>query len=243
MTTNTFNPEELELLAAGYVLDDLDEAEKAQVEELIRTNPAMVEQIRQSIAVMEILAADVPPSSTSLNLKNKIIQAFVKEKNELKTISESENLAVKSLRKTTINLSNWFLDEFEAGWQKAAGLLSTPTLTPAFRHSGISGEKTIGQKTITIGPDRTTIILILTVTQTSLSDRDVTIEVKPSSEPEFLPQELQIQILDGEGNPAMEATTSENNKNIKFEFSGIVGETFSLKVICGDDSVSENYDL
>ncbi len=50
MTMNTFNSDELELLAAGYVLDDLDEAEMAQVEQLIQSSPAMREQIQQSLA-------------------------------------------------------------------------------------------------------------------------------------------------------------------------------------------------
>ena len=94
MTMTTFSSDELELLAAGYVLDDLDEAEMAQVEQLIQSSPAMREQIRQSLAVMGILATDAPQISPPVGLKDKITQAF-EEKDLGKIVFESENVPVK----------------------------------------------------------------------------------------------------------------------------------------------------
>ena len=141
MEINTFNSEELELLAAGYVLDDLDEAEMAQVEQLIQSSPAMREQIRQSLAVMGMLTGDANPVSPPVGLKNKIRQTFDREKG---------NVPLKSREKTIINLENWFQEIFEAGWQMATELLETPTFTPAFRNSGVEGGRVIS-----IGPDNT----------------------------------------------------------------------------------------
>ncbi|MDJ0692088.1 MAG: hypothetical protein QNJ41_26790 [Xenococcaceae cyanobacterium MO_188.B32] len=68
----------------------------------------------------------------------------------VKIISEPKNVPVQSRAKTIINLENWFQEIFEAGWQMAAELLETPSVTPAFRNSGVEGGRVIS-----IGPDNT----------------------------------------------------------------------------------------
>ncbi len=229
MEINTFDSEELELLAAGYVLDDLDEAERLQVEQLIQSSPAMGEQIRQSLAVMGILASDAEPISPPVGLKNKIRQAFDEEKS---------NVPVKNREKTIINLENWFQEIFEAGWQMATELLETPTLTPAFRTSGVEGGRLIS-----IGSDNTPIILIVRVTETSPSNRDVAVEILAELEQKYLPSGLQLMLLDSDGDTVMEATTRQDNKNLKFDFAGTCGESFSIKLELFDDSVREDFIL
>ncbi|MGK7950877.1 MAG: DUF1822 family protein [Xenococcaceae cyanobacterium] len=229
MEINTLNSEELELLAAGYVLDDLDEAEMAQVEQLIQSSPAMREQIRQSLAVMGMLTSDADPISPPVGLKNKIKQAFDEEKG---------TVSLKSREQTIINLENWFQEIFEAGWQTAAELLETPTLTPAFRTSGVEGGRLIS-----IGSDNTPIILIVRVTQTSTSNRDVAVEILPELEHKYLPSGLQLMLLDSDGDAVMEATTRQDNKNLKFEFTGTCGETFSIKLELFDNFVQEDFIL
>ena len=235
---NTFNAEEIELLAAGYVLDDLDEAEMVQVEQLIKSSPAMREQIRQSMAIMGILASDAEPISPPAGLKDKIRQAFAEEKNEIETISQPENASVKNREKTIINLENWFQEIFEAGWQMATELLETPTLTPAFRTSGVEGGRLIS-----IGSDNTPIILIVRVTETSPSNRDVAVEILPELEHKYLPSGLQLMLLDSDGDTVMEATTRQDNKNLKFDFAGTRGETFSIQLELLDNFVREDFIL
>ena len=237
MTMTTFSSDELELLAAGYVLDDLDEAEMAQVEQLIQSSPAMREQIRQSLAVMGILATDAPQISPPVGLKDKITQAF-EEKDLGKIVFESENVPVKSREKTIINLENWFQEIFEAGWQMATELLETPTVIPAFRHSGVEGGRVIS-----IGPDNTPIILIVRVTETSTSNRDVVVEILPELKQEYLPSGLQLMLLEPDGDPVMEATTRQDNKNIKFEFTGTSGEAFSIKLELFNNFFQEDFIL
>lgn len=229
MEINTFNSEELELLAAGYVLDDLDEAEMAQVEQLIQSSPAMREQIRQSLAVMGMLPSDADPVSPPVGLKNKIRQTFDREKG---------TVPVKFREQTLINLENWFQEIFEAGWQTAAELLETPTLTPAFRTSGVEGGRLIS-----IGSDNTPIILIVRVRQTSTSNRDVAVEILPELEHKYLPSGLQLMLLDSDGDTVMEATTRQENKNLKFEFTGTSGEAFSIKLELFNNSFQEDFIL
>lgn len=221
MTINTLNIEELELLAAGYVLDDLDEAEMAQVEQLIQSSPTMREQIRQSLAVMGILATDIPPISPPIELKDKITRTFDSEK----IIFESEKLPVISPEKTIINLENWLQEIFESGWQMATELLGTSTLAPAFRNSGVEGGRLIS-----IGRDNQPIILIVRVIDSSPLERDVVVEILPQSKQEYLPKGLELILLDSDENTVMEATTRQENNNLKFDFTGTPGEAFSIKL-------------
>ncbi|HAC64312.1 MAG TPA: hypothetical protein DCF68_12420 [Cyanothece sp. UBA12306] len=222
---NTFDSEQLELLAAGYVLDDLDEEEMAQVEELIQSSPAMREQIRQSLELMGMVTNSVEPVSPPMELKDKITSVFPEDKNIPR-------------QKTIINLDNWFQDLFETGWQMATELLETPTVTPAFRNSGVAGAKLI-----TIGSNNQPIILIVRVKNTTPLDRDVEIEILSELQQEYLPSELQLMLLDSDENIVMEATTRQENRNLKFEFAGTSGETFSVKLRLFDDDFKQTFTL
>ena len=220
------NANELELLAAGYVLDDLDEAEKLQLEELIESSPAMREQIRQSMAVMGILAADAEPVSPPVGLKNKVSFAFEKDTNSL----------IQSAKKNLIQLDNWFQQLFDAGWQTVTELLETPDVAPAFRTSGVEGARVIS-----LGSNHKPVILIVRVRETSICDRDIVVEILPELEHNYLPNNLQLILLDEDGDPVMEATTRRENRNLKFDFSGTCGETFSIKLELSDDYFQENF--
>ncbi len=220
----------------GY--DDLDQAEMAQVEQLIQSSPAMREQIRQSLYVMGLLATDANPISPPVGLKDKIRQGFDEEKDAIKTVSQPKNISVKSREKTIINLENWFQEIFEGGWQMAAEFLETPIVTPAFRNSGVGGGRVIS-----IDPDSTPIILIVRVTQTSTSNRDVMVEIIPELKQEYLPSGLQLMLLDSDGDTVMEATTRQENKNLKFDFTGTCGEAFSIKLELSNNCFQEDFIL
>ncbi len=222
---NTFDSEQLELLAAGYVLDDLDEEEMAQVEELIESSPAMREHIRQSLELMGMVTDSVQKISPPMELKNKIQSVLQEEKNI-------------PIQKKIITLDNWFQEIFESGWQMATELLETPTFTPAFRNSGVEGAKLIS-----MGSNNQAIILIVRVKNTTPSDRDVEVEILPELKQEYLPNELQFMLLDSDEDIVMEATTRQQNRNLKFEFSGTSGEIFNLKLKLLNDYFQETFVL
>ncbi|MEM9272054.1 MAG: DUF1822 family protein [Cyanobacteria bacterium P01_F01_bin.143] len=223
---NTFNPEEMELLAAGYVLDDLDEAEKLQVEELIKTSPTMREEIRKSMAVMGVLATDAQPMSPPVSLKNQVSFAFEEKKKSL----------LQTSKKTLIQLDNWFQQLFDEGWQTVSELLETPSIDPAFRNYGVEGARSIY-----LGSNNVPIILIVRIRETQESERDIAVEILPELENDYLPNKLQLILLDADGDVVMEATTRRENQNLKFDFSGTCGETFSIKLELSDDYFQENF--
>ena len=226
MVMTKLNAEELELLAAGYVLDDLDEAEKLQVEELLKSSPAMREQIRQSMAIMGILATDAEPMMPPVGLKNKISSAF----------EEKTNPLLQSTKKKIIQLDNWLQQLFDEGWQAVTELLETPSVAPAFRNSGVEGTRIIS-----LGSDDTPIILIVRVRETSTCDRDIAVEILPELEHNYLPNNLQLILLDADGGTVMKANTRQENRNLKFDFSGSCGETFSVKLELFDSSFQETF--
>ncbi|WLT38532.1 hypothetical protein NON20_01270 [Synechocystis sp. B12] len=62
----SLNPIALQELLAGYVLEDLTPAEQTQVEDLLSQNPALVQEVEQLRATLNLLplglsSADVPP--------------------------------------------------------------------------------------------------------------------------------------------------------------------------------------
>ena len=186
----------------------------------------MGEQIRQAMAVMGILTTDAQPMMPPASLKKKIHSAFEEDKNSL----------LQSTQKNIIQLDNWFQELFDQGWQTVSELIETPTVAPAFRNSGVEGARTIS-----LGTDNAPIVLIVRVKPTSTYDRDIVVEILPQLEHNYLPTNLQLILLDADGETVMKANTRQENKNLKFDFSGTSGEVFGVKLELFDDSFQENF--
>ena len=225
---NTFNADELELLAAGYVLDDLDEAEKLQVEELLKSSPEMREQIRQSMAVMGILSTDAEPISPPLALKDKVSSAF----------AVANPSIAQSAQKSLIQLDNWFQQLFDQGWQTVSELLGTSQIAPAFRNSGAEGARLVS-----LGSEASPVVLVVRVKEAQNCDRDVTVEILPQLKQGYLPTGLRLMLLDEDEDIVMEATTRLENKNLKFDFEGACEESFSIKLELANDYFREDFIL
>ncbi len=69
---------------------------------------------------------------------------------------------------------------------------------------------------------------------------DIWVQVRPTNGCECLPYDLQLAILDEASETVMQAIARES-KNIQFEFSGTLGEHFSIRVAFGDFSLTETF--
>lgn len=69
------------------------------------------------------------------------------------------------------------------------------------------------------------------------------VEIIPELEQEYLPSGLQLMLLDSDGDTVMEATTRQENKNLKFEFTGTCGEAFSIKLELSNNYFQEDFIL
>ncbi len=68
--------DELKKLAAGYVLDDLETTQIAQVELLINQNPALLKEIQQLQSVTGIMTSNVPQIQPPADLLAKIMNSL-----------------------------------------------------------------------------------------------------------------------------------------------------------------------
>ncbi len=88
------------------------------------------------------------------------------------------------------------------------------------------------------------VILVVGFIQENEQQIDIIVEVHPRWGEIYLPPNLQVMVIDFEGvegETIMQAQTRSTNKNIQLQFSGDVGERFSIKLVLGDISVIESF--
>lgn len=91
---NTSLSDELQELAAGYILDDLNEAEIINLERLMQENSALRQELEELEEVMSILAYDAPVMRPPTHLRDRLLQAAemsTSEVNPTETIKTSSH--------------------------------------------------------------------------------------------------------------------------------------------------------
>jgi hypothetical protein len=144
--------------------------------------------------------------------------------------------------KIRVNLRQWLNDYIEAGWQKLETLFSPEELIleDAMRSSLIERGKQICLATQVT---KQTIVLIVRLNSQSENDTNIIVEVRPQSGQLYLPDTLQVTILDQHQTAVMQATASSTNKNILFDFNAEPKERFGVQMILGETTVTENFDI
>lgn len=139
-----------------------------------------------------------------------------------------------------VNLSQWLDNYFEQGWQKLEDLFSLDELTPAFsmRSSFMERGKQI---CLTTQVTQQTIILVVKLNPQSENGTNIIVEARPQSGRLYLPENLQVKVLNEHKEAVMQATASSSNQNIQFDFNVDSGECFSLQITLGEDSVIEDF--
>jgi hypothetical protein len=145
--------------------------------------------------------------------------------------------------KTRVNLSQWFENIFESGWQQIEALLGTQPANLALSLRSTPEAGVLRGKLIDLGIQHQgqAVILVVALTPLHEQEMDISVEVHPKSGQTYLPPNLQLMVLDNLGDAVMEAIARSANSNIQLQFSGSPGERFSVKVALGDVSVSENF--
>ncbi|MDZ8258527.1 DUF1822 family protein [Nostoc sp. ChiQUE01b] len=142
-----------------------------------------------------------------------------------------------------VNLKQWLENIFEAGWQEVETLLGTQGVNPAWSMRSKAGAFLSRGKLIDLGKLLTAqaVVLVVTLPADNEEEMDIIVEVHPTNGQNYLPPNLHLMVLDFEGASVMEAQTRSSNKNIQLEFSCEVGERFSVKLVLGDISITENF--
>ena len=156
----------------------------------------------------------------------------------LRQIRQTEQVLMR------VNLSQWFENIFESGWQQIETLLGTQPTNLALSLRSTPEAGVLRGKLIDLGMIQhqdQAVVLVVALTPLHEQEMDISVEVHPKSGQTYLPPNLRLMVLDNLGDAVMEAIARSANSNIQLQFSGSPGERFSVKVALGDVSVSENF--
>jgi hypothetical protein len=153
--------------------------------------------------------------------------------------------------KRVVDLSQWLKlekimpvfrglgNQIREGWQNLDSLFSAEELPTFSMRSNLMQRG----KLIRLASEvmRQTIILVVKVNPQSEKDTNVIAEVHPRSGQRYLPEMLQVKVLDDQQKAVMEAIASSTNQNIRFDFNVVSGERFSVQMILEGASVIEEF--
>lgn len=178
-----------------------------------------------------------------LDLTQAEIIGFLKEANsEEIPLAQLQGLEVflESLHQLQQNqpvqLSLWLENLMNQGWQTLETFWPSQQLQLAFR-----GLKMGVKRGKLLNLEEENITLVIGVEPAIAPELNILVQVYPTPHQTYLPEHLQLRLLDAEGISVMEATARSSNKNIQFEFSGERGEHFTVKLTLGDFSISQAF--
>lgn len=181
-------------------------------------------------------------SESSTNESSSVIQQF--EQPAIVPISQSQS--------GLINLSEWLQNPegSQYHWQPLELFLSNQEGNLIFRFASAPRSRSADAETPTRSVSKVKeiplpghpLVLIINCQLESDGRRDILVRLYPSTEEQtYLPQGVQLIILDESGEVFLEAQSRSADNWIQLEFRGEAGEPFSIKVVFGDLSVTDNF--
>jgi len=174
-----------------------------------------------------------------------------------------ENLlvAIKDQRTSTLpnkvhspvltSLSNWLQNLFESGWQELETLLSGTQPQLAWRtrqlssyiFNDLSNQNEVRRgKLLDFGFQLSSSVLALLITISPIDQTEINIRLTIHSIADmFLPEFLKLVVIDDSGNIFLTAEARSIDNYIQLQFSGSIGEQFSVQVSLGEFSLVENF--
>lgn len=137
-----------------------------------------------------------------------------------------------------VNLSQWLLNIFETNWQSLEEILAPKAPLLAFRKSSITRGKLVD---LGLHLPHQLVALVVTLTPKTSVEIQIKMRVYPTNEQVHLPENLTVQVLDGEGTSVMEARAKTANTHITLELSAQLGERFSVLLKLGNTNVTEHF--
>ncbi len=148
-------------------------------------------------------------------------------------------------------LGDWLLGTFDNVWQTIEDTLSEQQVAAAWRSQNTQNLTGQNQNSV-FDINRVKILdfasvsgseqVALLIGISSINDTEVTIgvEIRPTGNAIYLPNEVQVRLLDENGNEVGQASAGVT-QTIQFQFGGQQGESFSIEVACGDKVIIENF--
>ncbi len=171
---------------------------------------------------------------------------------KIKHIEQPVIVPLSQSQSGLINLSEWLQNPegSQYHWQPLELFLSNQEGNLIFRFASAPRSRSADAETPTRSVSKVKeiplpghpLVLIINCQLESDGRRDILVRLYPSTEEEtYLPQGVQLIILDESGKVFLEAQSRSADNWIQLEFRGEAGEPFSIKVVFGDLSVTDNF--
>ncbi len=143
-----------------------------------------------------------------------------------------------------VNLSQWFENVIEAGWQTIEELFGKPEVSLGFRNTNLVRLRRA--KLLQLGMQLPSCSAALVLDLTQEADRKVRIRVQVRSFGDniFLPEGLKLMILDDAGETFLDASAGSAARLIEteqFQFVDQLEGQFTVQVVLGENSVTEDF--
>jgi hypothetical protein len=216
----------------GYVVVEIDEATREA--NLL----GFVEQTRQE----ELRLSDLRSPEDLLDHLDRLLHPAAAQ----------VTMASQVARRSLVNLSQWLQNSFETGWQTVESLLNPPEMNLAYGFrgmgipSGLSDQSAEGvvrrAKLIDLNIQMPSpVALIVELVPEAAQRTDIRLQVHPTGNQIYLPENLRLEVLDQAGDPFLEAQSRGVDNYIQLQFSGVPGESFQVRVAIADASVVEHF--
>ncbi|MBD2450316.1 DUF1822 family protein [Nostoc sp. FACHB-152] len=204
----------------------------------------VVVQIHKSLREAKLLGF-VQEASTNLLAISQLssLENLLSYLEYLNGLNIAKSAIQSPINNSLVNLRKWLENIVDTGWQEIEYLLGSQAIYADSSLRNTSSTFISRGKLVELGQGDTApkVVLVVTLTPESEQEVDIIVEIHPTQKELYLPANLQLQILDFEGVCVMEAQTRNTNKNIQLQFSGEIGEHFSVKLVLEDTSAIENF--
>lgn len=146
-----------------------------------------------------------------------------------------------------INLSQWFENLFEVGWQSLEALLGQEQVNLAFglrSASSVSAKSVKRAKLIDLGLQlgSQAVVLLVAIAPETGEKVGILVQVHPVRGETYLPPNLRVALLSDSGETLQEVESRRQDNYIQLKpFRGKPGESFNLQVACGDAKMKEAF--
>ncbi|MGF1494917.1 MAG: DUF1822 family protein [Microcoleaceae cyanobacterium] len=176
-------------------------------------------------------------------------------KNFLDIVYKLEQQSLKQTQSSSqvTHLSQWIQGITDQTWKTVEtieALLYSPSLEFGFsfrqnmatqqENSETGNPKFERGKLLNLEKNNAEIALFVGLAPIDPSEMDIFVDLYPAQGSIHLPDELQLMVLDHSGRAVMQAEAGEREK-LLYRFSSEVGESFSIKVVLGEVSVTEAF--
>jgi hypothetical protein len=164
---------------------------------------------------------------------------------QLCQLRQNQVKATESTRQTTqsINLSQWWNNVFETGWQAIEDLLAPqPDLAFNFRQTNSTTEQVRRVKQIQLNAELPTLLLVVMLEPEADNRMRIWVQVLPQPGESYLPANLKLELLSMNGDVVQSVQAGEMSNYIQLRrFKSPPGAEFRLQVAIANTFTYENF--